>query len=74
MIKKCPVIFFAVVQRSFCPAGFLLKTTREVLAVPELMWSYSRPSVRGSPRKVSRLRGLELATSDMCSFDANSLW
>lgn len=64
-IKKWPVTFFAVVQRSCCPAGFLLKTTREVLAVPELMQCYSRPSVRVSPRKVCRLRGVEPATSDI---------
>lgn len=57
--------FFAVVQRSCCPAGFLLKTTREVLAVPELMQCYSRPSVRVSPRKVCRLRGVEPATPDI---------
>lgn len=63
--KKWPVMIFIIVQRPWCTAVFLLKTTGEVLTVSELMQCCSGPSVKVSPRKVSRLTGLEQATSDI---------
>lgn len=59
------MIFFTVVQMPWRTAVFLLQTIREVLAVSELMQCHSGPSVKVSPRKVSRLTGLGQATSNV---------